>query len=96
MVRPEMGVGGGRKTGDVVVMRTCKMKVGGHRKTETEVERCYEKRHEGERSKDRSTRPENVEIENWMRRPQMGKRPKKKNHIAQTKTQSLHNMRGYD
>ena len=56
------------------------MKVGGHRKTETEVERCYEKRHEGERSKDRSTRPENVEIENWMRRPQIGKRPKKKNH----------------
>ena len=39
------------------------------RKTETEVERCYKKIHEGERSKDRrSTRPENVEIENLMHR----------------------------
>ena len=34
---------------------------------------------EGERSNDRrSTRPENVEIENLMRRPEIGKRSKKK------------------
>ena len=40
------------------------------RNTETEVERCYKKRHEGERRRDkRSTRPENVDIENSMRRP---------------------------
>ena len=44
------------------------------RKTETEVKRCYKKIHEGGTSKDRrSTRPENVEIENSMRRPQIGK-----------------------
>ena len=35
------------------------------RKTETEVERCYTKGNEGERSiQKRSTRPENVENEN--------------------------------
>ena len=43
------------------------------------MKRCYKKRHEGGTSKDRrSTRPENVEIENSMRRSQIGKRPKKK------------------
>ena len=48
-------------------------------KTETEVEQCYKKIHEGKTSKERrSTRPENVEIENSMRRLQIGKRPKKK------------------
>ena len=50
------------------------------RKTETEVD-CdehYKKIHEGERSKvRRSTRPEKVETGNLMRRPQIGKRPKK-------------------
>ena len=42
------------------------------------VTNISEKRHEGERGKDGSTRPENVHIENLMRRPQMGKRPEKK------------------
>ena len=44
-----------------------KMEVSGRRKIGTEVERCYTKRHEGERSTERSTRPEN---KNLMRRPQ--------------------------
>ena len=40
---------------------------------------CYTKGHGGETSKDRrSTRPENVEVENSIRRPQIGKRLKKK------------------
>ena len=54
------------------------------RKTESEVERCYTKRHEGElRSTERrSTRPENVEIENSMRRPQIGKRLKKMLNVS--------------
>ena len=47
------------------------MEVGGHRKIgrpDTEVERSYKIRHEGERSKDiRSQSPDNVEIENLMR-----------------------------
>ena len=43
-------------------------------KTETEVECCYKKEHEGETSKDRrSARLENVHNENFMRRPQIGK-----------------------
>ena len=46
------------------------------RKTETEVERGDKKRHEGEKYR-KSTRLENVEIENSMRRPQIGKSLKK-------------------
>ena len=54
-----------------------------YRKTETEVELCHKKIHEGETSKDRrSTIPENVEIENSMRRLQIGKRKKKKKYCA--------------
>ena len=54
------------------------------RKTKAEVERCYKKRHVQRRriKYRRSTRPENVEIENTMRRPQIGK--KIEGHIAKT------------
>ena len=40
------------------------MEVSGHRKIGRPKLRCYTKRHEGERSKERSKRPENVENEN--------------------------------
>ena len=61
------------------------------KKTETEVEWCYKKRHEEETSKcRRSTRSENVEIENSMRLPQTGKwLNKKKLGIRQTDSQIL-------
>ena len=59
-----------RKTEEDVVMRTWKMKVGGHRKIGRPKLRWYKKRHEGE------PRPENVEIENLIRRPQIRKMPK--------------------
>ena len=56
------------------------MDVGKHRKTVLrwiDVIRKY--MNEGERSKHRRrTTPENVEIENSMRRTQIGKRPRKK------------------
>ena len=67
-----------RKTGEDVVMRTWKWVNTENRKTETEVERCSKKIHEGESSKDRrSTRPENMEIETKMHRQQVGNMPKK-------------------
>ena len=50
-----------RRTEDVV-MRTWKWVDTKDRKTETEAEPCYMKIHEGERRKDRSTRPENVDM----------------------------------
>ena len=72
-----------RKTEEDVVMRTWKMEVGGQRHIGrqklrwSDLIRIYMKA-PGERSKDkRSTKPENVEIENSMSRPQIGKRPKK-------------------
>ena len=49
--------------------------------TKIEVERCYTKKHEGQggRSTDgRSARQNNMENENSMHRPQIGKRLKKK------------------
>ena len=57
-----------------------KMEVHGYRTIGTPKLRCsvIKKGHEGERSKDRRRiRPENVQIENSMRRAQIGKRPKK-------------------
>ena len=52
-----------------VIMRTWKW-VRHRKKTKTEVERCYTKRYEGERSTERrGTRSENSENENLMRRP---------------------------
>ena len=49
-----------------------------YRKINTEVDQCYLKRHEGERRTEiTSTTPENIENENSMPRPQIGKRPKK-------------------
>ena len=57
------------------------MKVGGHRKIGRQKLRwsyVIKKRPERERSKERRrTWPENVEIENSMRRPQILKRPTK-------------------
>ena len=52
-------------------------------KTETELELCYKKRHEGEtRPNDRRrTRPESLEIENSMCRTKVGKNPKKKKNV---------------
>ena len=64
-----------RKSEEDVVIRTWKMELSGRRKIgkqKTEVERCYTKRPEGERSKERrSTIQEKMENENVMRRPQV-------------------------
>ena len=57
------------------------MEVGGHREIGRLKLRWSDviRRHGGETTKDRrSTRPENVEIENSTWRPQIDKRPKKK------------------
>ena len=61
-----------RKAEKDVAMRTYKMEVSGKDwNTKTEVGRCHTNTHEGERSKERgSTRPENVDNENLMRRVQ--------------------------
>ena len=55
------------------------MEVGGHQKIGRLKLRWSDviRRHDGETTKDRRS-PENVEIENSMRRPQIGKRPKKR------------------
>ena len=70
-----------RKTEDDAVMRTWKMELGGHRKIKRPELRWIDvmrKKHEEETSKDRrSIRPENVEFENSMRRPQIEKTQKK-------------------
>ena len=58
------------------------MEVNGHRNIKTEVERCFSKRHEGERSTERrSTRPENMENENSMRRLQIWKNSRRKKYL---------------
>ena len=70
-----------RKTEEDVVMRTWKMEVGGDRKLgRSKLGRSdVIRRQEGETSTDRrSARPENIEIENSTRRPEMGKWPNKK------------------
>ena len=65
-----------RKAEDIV-MRTLKMEVSGRKIGRPKQRCCYTKRDRGDRSTERrSTRPQNVEIENSMRRSQIGKRPK--------------------
>ena len=54
-------------------------------KTETLVEWRYKKIYEAERSKGRrSTRLENIEIENSMRRPSIGKCQRRRGYIGET------------
>ena len=66
-----------RKTEGDVVMSTWNMEVGGHRKIGGPKLRWSDVIRKGKTSKDRrSTIPENVEIENLMCRPQIGKKKK--------------------
>ena len=56
------------------------------RKAKTEVERCYTKRREGERSTDRrSSRTENLENENVIRRPHHREKAEEENKMIHKK-----------
>ena len=78
-----------RKTEEDVVMRTWKAEVNGttkDRKAKTEVERCYTKRREGDRSTDRrSSRTENLENENAICRPQHWENAEEENKMIHKK-----------
>ena len=68
-----------RTTEEDVVMITWKMEVGGHQKRRQKLRWSYVDKNipEGETNKDRrNTRPENMDIEKSMCRPQIGKGPK--------------------
>ena len=79
-----------RKTVEGVVMRTWMMGVGGLRKIGITKLRWGDGKRKYMREKGvkygRSTRPETVEIENSMRQPQVGKRPKMKNVLIHPRT----------
>ena len=73
IVRPR-----GEKDGRIIVTRTWTMEVGGHRNIGRPKLKWSDgiriKRNEEERSKERSTTPDNVDNDNSMRRPQVGKK----------------------
>ena len=77
-----------RKTEKEVVMRTWKLEVGRHRNIGKRKSRWSDVIRKDMREKGvkerRSTRPENVEIENTMYRPQIGTTPEKESLVYMT------------
>ena len=66
-----------KKTAEDVVMRTWKVKVGGHRKIGRPKLRWSDDIRKDMKEKIYNTGRENVDIGNSMRQPQIGKRKKK-------------------